>query len=310
MSLALPFHTAKQLAAAIRKKKIGCVELLDVYLKRVETYQPRAQRHHRHRHRRRPQARQGRRQGGQGRRQARSPARRADDHQGVLRRRGPAHDLGQSGLQGQDRREEFPAGAAPARRRRHAVRQDQRAAEPGRLAELQRGLRLDQQSVGPVAHAGRLVGRFGCGTRRRSHRPRGRQRHRRLDPQSCRLLRRVGPQADLGRRRDARPCAERQRRPRRYHRVRPAGPRRRRPRDRPGRDGRSRRHRRPRLEARLAALEEEETARLQGCGRAVRPQCRDRRIDPVRDPEARGLPRQTEGRGERHGAGRPSTRPS
>ncbi len=40
MSLALPFQTAKQLAAAVRKKKIGCVELLDLYLKRVEAYNP------------------------------------------------------------------------------------------------------------------------------------------------------------------------------------------------------------------------------------------------------------------------------
>src|SRR5690349_6210621 len=39
-SLALPFRTAKQLAAAVRKKKIGCLELLDLYLKRVETYNP------------------------------------------------------------------------------------------------------------------------------------------------------------------------------------------------------------------------------------------------------------------------------
>jgi len=40
MSLALPFQTAKQLAAAVRKKKIGCLELLDLYLKRVEAYNP------------------------------------------------------------------------------------------------------------------------------------------------------------------------------------------------------------------------------------------------------------------------------
>lgn len=40
MSLDLPFRTAKQLAAAIRKKKIGCLELLDLYLKRVEAYNP------------------------------------------------------------------------------------------------------------------------------------------------------------------------------------------------------------------------------------------------------------------------------
>ena len=41
MLLDLPFQTAKQLAAAVRKKKIGCLELLDLYLKRVETYNPR-----------------------------------------------------------------------------------------------------------------------------------------------------------------------------------------------------------------------------------------------------------------------------
>jgi len=40
MSLDLPFQTAHQLAAAVRKKKIGCLELLDLYLKRVETYNP------------------------------------------------------------------------------------------------------------------------------------------------------------------------------------------------------------------------------------------------------------------------------
>jgi amidase len=40
MSTALPFRTAKQLASAVRKKKIGCVELLDLYLKRVEAHNP------------------------------------------------------------------------------------------------------------------------------------------------------------------------------------------------------------------------------------------------------------------------------
>ena len=39
-SLALPFRTAKQLASAIRKKKIGCVELLDLYVKRIDAYNP------------------------------------------------------------------------------------------------------------------------------------------------------------------------------------------------------------------------------------------------------------------------------
>jgi amidase len=40
MPNALPFRTAKQLAAAVRKKKIGCLELLDLYLKRVEAHNP------------------------------------------------------------------------------------------------------------------------------------------------------------------------------------------------------------------------------------------------------------------------------
>jgi amidase len=40
MPTALPFRTAKQLASAIRTKKIGCLELLDLYLKRVEAHNP------------------------------------------------------------------------------------------------------------------------------------------------------------------------------------------------------------------------------------------------------------------------------
>ncbi|HSI00120.1 MAG TPA: amidase family protein, partial [Reyranella sp.] len=40
MSNTLPFQTARQLAAAIRKKKIGCLELLDLYLERIEAHNP------------------------------------------------------------------------------------------------------------------------------------------------------------------------------------------------------------------------------------------------------------------------------
>jgi amidase len=39
-SLDLPFQTAKQLAAAIRKKKVGCLELLDLYIARIEAHNP------------------------------------------------------------------------------------------------------------------------------------------------------------------------------------------------------------------------------------------------------------------------------
>jgi amidase len=38
--LDVPFRSATQLAADIRKKKIGCLELLDLYLARVEKYDP------------------------------------------------------------------------------------------------------------------------------------------------------------------------------------------------------------------------------------------------------------------------------
>ena len=39
--LDLPFRSAKQLAAAVKSRKIGCAELLDLYLKRVEKFNPR-----------------------------------------------------------------------------------------------------------------------------------------------------------------------------------------------------------------------------------------------------------------------------
>ena len=37
----VPFRSAKELAALIRRKKVGCLELLDTYLARVEKYNPR-----------------------------------------------------------------------------------------------------------------------------------------------------------------------------------------------------------------------------------------------------------------------------
>ncbi|MCC7274168.1 MAG: amidase, partial [Alphaproteobacteria bacterium] len=36
----LPFRSAKELASLIRRKKVGCLELLDAYLARVETHNP------------------------------------------------------------------------------------------------------------------------------------------------------------------------------------------------------------------------------------------------------------------------------
>ncbi|MBW2154865.1 MAG: amidase, partial [Deltaproteobacteria bacterium] len=37
----IPFRSAKQLASLIRRKKVGCLELLDIYLKRIEQYNSR-----------------------------------------------------------------------------------------------------------------------------------------------------------------------------------------------------------------------------------------------------------------------------
>ena len=302
MSNTLPFQTAKQLASAIRKKKIGCLELLDLYLERIAAHNP--------------ELNAIIAMDVEG---ARKQAKAADRAVKAGKKLGPLHgvpmtlkesydiagypdDLGQSGVQGPEDREELARRPAPGRCRRDPVRQDQRAAEPGRLAELQRGLRPHQESVGPVAHAGRLVRRLGRGAGRRPDRPRGGQRHRRLDPQSRALLRRVRPQADLRRGLAARPCARRQRRAGRHQRVRSARPRRRGSRDRHGRDGRTGRDRRPRLDAHPAALEEEDAARVQGRGRALRPQLRGRPVGAGRAAEARHLPRQAEGQGERHGA--------
>src|SRR5437867_4013334 len=36
--LEIPFRSARQLAADVKKKKLGCLELLDLYLARVEKY--------------------------------------------------------------------------------------------------------------------------------------------------------------------------------------------------------------------------------------------------------------------------------
>src|SRR5262245_16124356 len=38
--LETPFRSAKQLASMIRSRKIGCLELLDLFLARVEKYNP------------------------------------------------------------------------------------------------------------------------------------------------------------------------------------------------------------------------------------------------------------------------------
>ena len=134
---------------------------------------------------------------GQGFRQRSGPrrnpaiARLADDRQGGVQRRRPADDLGRSkvpGLAAGFRRARGEA--AQGRRGRHS-RQDQRAANARRLAELQRDLRHHQQSLGLSAHAGRIV-RWCCGgTRGRLCGARTRLRHRRIIALPGAFLRRL-----------------------------------------------------------------------------------------------------------------------
>ena len=157
-----PFRSARQLAAGDpRQKKIGCLELLDLYLARVERYDgainavvvrdfDRARR----------RARAADRALAKGEVVGAAP-RRADHREGVLRRGGPAHDVGRAEPAGARRGEERARRRPAARRGRRAVRQDQRAAVPRGLAELQRHLRDDQQSRGtsrarPAARRGAL----------------------------------------------------------------------------------------------------------------------------------------------------------
>ena len=163
----LAFLPASRLAALVRQRRIGCLELLDHMLARVERLDGRLNavvvRDF-------DRARAAARQLDRKREPVGQAARRADDGEGELRHRRPADHLGRAGQ----------AGHAPARRaggrpaeggRRGGVRQDQRAALAGGLAELQRDLRGHQQSVGPLAFAGRLVRRRrGGGWRRASRR--------------------------------------------------------------------------------------------------------------------------------------------
>ena len=130
----------------------------------------------------------------------RASARRADDDQGIVRRRRPADDLGRSHVELR-RRARRPGRGAHEGCRRGDLRQDQRAVSPARFSVVQRHLRRHQQSVGSHAHARRILGRRRCRAGRGADGARSRQRHRRLDPQSRALQRRVRTQADVRHRR-------------------------------------------------------------------------------------------------------------
>ena len=155
----LHYKSALQLAGLIRRKKIGCLELLDHFLGRIEKYNPKINAIV-----------------WTDRDKARKRARAADAALKKGKRFGPLHGVpmtikesyqvagspttwGVPAMKG-NATDDRGRGAAHDRCRRHAVRQDQRAGHAGRLAELQRDLRHDQQSVGSQPHAGRIVRRL------------------------------------------------------------------------------------------------------------------------------------------------------
>src|SRR3970282_985640 len=87
-----PFRSARQLARDIRRKKVGALELLELYLARVERHNPRLN------------AIVVTDLGGARTRPRRGlggPARGADDDQGVVRRRRHADDVGAAAAEGQ-----------------------------------------------------------------------------------------------------------------------------------------------------------------------------------------------------------------
>ena len=200
----LGFASARRLAAMVRRRRIGCLELLDHMIERIERIDGRLNAVVvRDFERARRRARALDRRGATG-----SPL------HGVPITVKESFDV--AGLPTTwgfpEQREHVPEADALAVSRLiggggGGGRQDQRAARARRLAELQRRLWHDQQPVGRGAHAGRLVRRRGGGTRRRPDRARAGQRHRRLDPGAGALLRRLWPQADLGPAADARPLA-------------------------------------------------------------------------------------------------------
>ena len=139
----LHYKSALQLAALIRRKKIGCLELLDHFLGRIEKYNPKLNAIV-----------------WTDTDKARKRARAADAALKKGKRFGPLHGVpmtikesyqvagspttwGAPAMKDNVTDDDRGRGAAHDRRRRHAVRQDQRAGDARRLAELQRDLRHD-----------------------------------------------------------------------------------------------------------------------------------------------------------------------
>ena len=120
---------------AHRRKKIAPTRPLPARRK----IQSEAQRISRTRKARKPTARKG----------AASARHGGRSQEGELQVAGIAHDLGRAEPEGERHQRDRGRGATADRCRRDVLRQMQRAADACRLAELQRGVRRDPQSVGP-----------------------------------------------------------------------------------------------------------------------------------------------------------------
>ena len=263
--LDVPFRSARQLARDIRTKKIGCLELLDLYLARVEKYDGALNA---------IVVRDVDR--------ARTRARAADRALAKRQPWGPLHGVPMTIKESYDVAGLPTTWGVPAYAKnvaaKNAVAVDRllgagavlfgKTNVPLYLGDWQSfnaDLRHDEQSVGPDARARRILGRLGRGAGRRAHRAGSGQRHRLVDPQPRALLRRVRPQADVGHRAAHRPgAAVAACRAGRHRRGGAAGPHGRR--SRPGAvgHGRPRSHRGGGLAAAAAAAEGQAPARLQG----------------------------------------------
>ena len=129
-------------------------------------------------------------------RRAPAIARAADDRQGAIQHCRPADHLGATEIQGLAAGRRWAGGAAAQGGRRDHPRQDECAGRSRRLAELQRGVRHHQQSLGFRPLPGRLVGRCRSGACRWLRAPGVGLGHRRLAALSGAFLRRLLAQAE------------------------------------------------------------------------------------------------------------------
>jgi Asp-tRNA(Asn)/Glu-tRNA(Gln) amidotransferase A subunit family amidase len=166
--LDLPFRSATKLAGAIRAKKIGCLEILDLYLARVEKYDSalNAIIVHDFEH---------------ARRRARALHRARGSRHGVPMTIKESFDVaGQPTTWGNPKYKDHIA-------KRNALVVDRllkagvvlfgktNVSQSSGLAELQCDLRYDEQSLGRDPGAGRVIGWIGGCTGCRAHRARSRQ---------------------------------------------------------------------------------------------------------------------------------------